>query len=125
MERQLSGWTPRQPSERIERELFERPQIAIPSRSTAIEIWRRGLVRLLGPAGAMAMVFVVMLFQIPPRGSHSTIVAAATNAPMAMLSTGVALPPLYHHSVLNHCDYPIFGWTNSALPAEGIAHFRK
>ena len=124
METQLSGWTPRRPSERIECELFARSPVSAREGPVVIDVWRRGLVRLLGPAGAMAMVFVVMIFQTPMR-LGTTMAAVGTNAPAALLSAGDSLPPLYHHSVLNHCDYPIFGWTNSAIPPEGIAHFRK
>lgn len=124
METQLSGWTPRRPSERIEHELFVRPPVPTPERPAVIDLWRRGLVRLMGPTGAIVMVFVVMIFQAPMR-LGTTMAAVGAKAPVALLSAGDSLPPLYHHSVLNHCDYPIFGWTNSALPPEGIAHFRK
>lgn len=124
MERQLSGWTPRRPSEHIERDLFERAPVAVVERPRTIDVWRQGIARLLGPAGAMAMVFAVMIFQAPSP-AVSSMLAVETADGMALLSMSETLPAQYHHSVLNHCDYPIFGWTNSALPPEGIAHFRK
>lgn len=114
LERRLGGWMPRPPSQRIEEAIFFRrpcPESDRPGLIPGLRLWQR----LLGPVGAFGLVLLVSL---------STVSGIATDRRIGEVSNHAwEYKPVYHHSVLNHCDYPIFGWTNLSLPAEGIALF--
>lgn len=120
LEGRLGGWTPRRPSRRVEAEIFT----SRPTERAVAAPWSDGLGvfgRLLGPVGAFALVTLVSLSPVVGRTDAGP--GIATRLTLAEGRGATAYDQLYHHSVLNHCDYPIFGWTNLSHPGEGIALF--
>lgn len=121
MEDRLRGWKPRQPSRRIERALFDNQTSG--RCGGGADDWMARWRAYLNPAAGFAALVAALLCVEMPAGGRVVDPGTATQLAAVTNSDSAAYGQMYHHSVLNHCDYLIFGWTNLSLQPEGIAHF--
>jgi len=85
--------------------------------------WRDRLAIYLNPAGAFAALVLIAVWLESPTTGPSVGAPPGNQFAALTNSDSAAYDQMYHHSVLNHCDYLIFGWTNLSSHREGIAHF--